>query len=158
MRPLLIISAGIWLELRTASCLSWNIKVWEEYWSEGGENWCVLGWSHGDYFVNEVMTVCCSAPEGQISLFSWDLDQFNQSVMILKNVSGCVQRCLSKRRRSAVYGSSTLFRVHLRTFWDIIVKYCTYCLSPQLLLHPPPQVYFLVHLFPKKYLFILSVL
>lgn len=58
---------------------------------------------------NEVMTVCCSAPEGQINFFSWDLDQFNQNVMMLKDASGSVQRCLSERRRSAVYGCSTLF-------------------------------------------------
>lgn len=116
--------------------------MWGEYRSEEGGQWRVLGCSRADYFVNEVMTECCSAPEGQISFLSWDLDPFNQSVMMLKDVSGSVQRLCSafsvKEEEVSCWWLQP-FNLspspNLLPFWDIIVKYCTSCLSSRLFLH-----------------------
>lgn len=85
-----------------------------------------------------MITVCCSAPEGQISLFSWDLDQFNQRVMMVKDVNRSVQRCLSRGLEVSwvfFYCFSTLsqssyYIINIIYLWDIIVKYCRKILSP----------------------------
>lgn len=108
---MLLISVRIWL-LRSTKPLGWaGVAKCERYIDQRrGKNWHVLG-----YFLSEVMTEGCAAPEGQISLFSWDLDQFHGSVMMLKDASGSIPWCLS-RRRSAVYGCGPLFWVHLQKF------------------------------------------
>lgn len=110
-----------------------------------------------------MITVCCSAPEGQFGSFGWDLDQFNQSIMMLKDVSSSVRRCLSKRRRSALYGRTTLFSVHPQTFrplrydGDILhLRLGSFC-TPLGAGASLPQVFFLHRLFSKTNLLLLGV-